>query len=217
MLTLVLDDGTFAAAGGTDALCLHHAEDALGGVGDDAAAVTGRTLLVGAACLGAAAVAMRTSDVLAHLELLGDAMGYLLQRQLDLQTEVAAAMNLRTALATTESLEASPAAKDVTEHGEDVVHVHGCGVETAKSAHARPIETELVVLLTLLRVMQHIIGFSSLLEFFLGFLVAGITVRVVFNGDGAVRLLYLVFGGVLVNAKHLVIITLLGHDLIFNV
>ena len=56
MLTLVLDDGTLAAAGRTDALCLHHAEDALCGMGDDARTVTRRTLVAGAASLSTRSV-----------------------------------------------------------------------------------------------------------------------------------------------------------------
>ena len=55
LLTLVLDYLTFAAADRTDALLLHHAEDALGGVGDiTLVSVTGGALLLAAASLGTA-------------------------------------------------------------------------------------------------------------------------------------------------------------------
>ena len=94
MLTFVLDDRSFATAGRADTLGLHHAEDALCGMGDDARSVTGRTLFAGAASLGTSAVTVRASDVLAYLKLLGDAVCYLLQRQTDFQSQVTAAVFL---------------------------------------------------------------------------------------------------------------------------
>ena len=49
LMTFVLDHLTFTAADRTDALLLHHAENALGGVGDDTRSVTGLTSLFAAA------------------------------------------------------------------------------------------------------------------------------------------------------------------------
>ena len=213
MLTLVLDDAAFTAASRTNALCLHHTEDALRGVGDDARAVTCRTLLRHAAGLGACTVTMRAGNILAHLELLGDAVCYLLQRQAHLQTQVRTAMLLASALGTTaKPAKSSMSAKDVAEHREDVVHIHrGATKRVEATASTRSVKSECVVLLTFLRVVQHVISLGSLLELFLSFLVAGVTVRVVFDGDGAVRLLDLVFCGVLVYAKHLIIVSFLCH------
>ena len=53
LLTLVLDNLTFAAADRTNALLLHHTEDTLGGVGNDTASMTGRTSLLATSSLGA--------------------------------------------------------------------------------------------------------------------------------------------------------------------
>ena len=70
-MTLVLYDLSFASAGRADALCLHHSEQALRGVGHDSAAMTCRTCLRSAARLGTAAVAMAALYVFLYLELLG--------------------------------------------------------------------------------------------------------------------------------------------------
>lgn len=80
-LTLVLYHAARAVAGGTNTLCLHHAEDALSGVRDNSAAMTCGTCLAAAASLGATAVTSRARNVLAHLELLVHARCHLRQRQ----------------------------------------------------------------------------------------------------------------------------------------
>lgn len=114
VLALVLDHLALTVAGGADALLLHHAEDALRGVGDDTLSVTGGTGLLAAAGLGSRAAAVGAGDILAHLKLLCNAFVDLFQRKLHLQAEVAAAMLLRAAR-TAEASE-TVTAEDVAEH-----------------------------------------------------------------------------------------------------
>ena len=97
VLTLVLYHLTFTVTCGADTLLLHHAEDALCCVGDDTLTMTGGTCLLTAASLSTRAVAMRTRNILAHLELLGDSFVDLLKGESDLQSQVTAAMLLWTA------------------------------------------------------------------------------------------------------------------------
>ena len=208
---LVLDDLTFTAADGADALLLHHAEDTLGGVGDVSLSVTGGTLLLAAASLGTAAVTMFAGDILAHFEFLRHTGVDFLQRQFHFQAQITAAMLLGTTLASAEAAK-SATSEDVAEHREDVIHVHRT-TETAEveATRTRSGKAELVVLLTGLRVVKNIIGFCSLLELLLGFLVTGVSVRVVFNGYLAIRFLNLVFRGGLCDPKHLVVVSFLCH------
>ena len=144
-------------------------------------------------------------------------MSNLLQREPDFQTQVRTTMLLTTAMAaSSETSKACTSAKDVAKHREDVVHVHTGTAEGVEASSGRA-ESKLVVMLALLRIMQHVVCLCCLLEFLLGFLVAWITVRVIFDGDGAVRLLDLVFGGVFVYAKHLVVVSFLCHYYLFCV
>ena len=212
MLTLVLDHLTFSVTGGTDTLLLHHAEDALCGVGDDTATMAGGTLLLAAAGFCARTAAMRADDILAHLEFLGDALVDLLQRQFHFQTQVAATMLLRTTGTASEATK-SVTSEDVAEHRENVVHIHRGTTEAAEieTSGTRTCEAKLVVLLTRLRVVQHVIGLCGLLEFLLSLLVARITVGVVLDGYLSIGFLYLVFRGGLIDPKHLIIISFLCH------
>ena len=135
---------------------------------------------------------MLTGNVLSYLEFLDDTLVDFLQGQSHLQSQVAASMLLWPTCATAEATE-TVTAEDVAEHREDVVHVHRCPAKASETAAHRSVKTELVVLLTLLWVVQHVVGLGSLLELLLGFLVAGVTVGVIFDGYLAIRLLDLVF------------------------
>ena len=74
--------------------------------------------------------------------------------------------------------------------------------------------SELVVSCLLVSVAQYRICFGSLLELLLGLLVVRVLVRVVFDGKFSVCLLYLIGGSVLVDAQHLVVISLVCHKLL---
>ena len=79
------------------------------------------------------------------------------------------------------------------------------GVNTGKAV--------LVVELALFRVRKHLVCLVDLLELFLGFLVAGVIVRVVLHGQLAVSLFDLRVGGRLGYTQHFVVITfLLCHN-----
>ena len=162
------------------------------------------------ATLGTSTVTVAAGDVLANLELLGDALVDFLQCQPHLQAKVTAAM-LLSATPSAKAAE-SVSAKDVAKHREDVVHVHRCAAEAVETAAThRTGKSELVILLTLLRIVQHIIGLGSFFELFLGLLVTRVTVRVILDGYLSISLLDFLLRGCLGNAKHLIIITLLSH------
>ena len=163
--------------------------------------MAGGTLLAAAAGLGTRAGAVGAAHVLAYLELLGDTGRNLLKRKADLQAKVTAAVLRTTLLATAETAETTEsamAAEYVAEHGENVVHRKTAAAETAESAGG--LKAELVVLLAFLRVVEHLVGLGGLLEFLLGFLVAGVAVGVVFDGYLAVGGLDLVVRGLLAYA-----------------
>src|SRR5262249_27874575 len=71
------------------------------------------------------------------------------------------------------------------------------------------IEAELIVDLALLGIAQNVIGLGNLFELFLGLLVAGIDVRMVFSGQLAKSLAYVLLRSVLFHTQNAVIIFLL--------
>ena len=73
VLAFVLDYLTFSAAYRTYALLLHHTEDALSGVGDDARTMTGLASFFTATFLCSRTVTVWAVDVFAYLEFLDDA------------------------------------------------------------------------------------------------------------------------------------------------
>ena len=159
-------------------------------MGDDTASVAGGAGLLGAAVLGSATVAVGAGHIFSNLELLHYAALHLLQAQFHAQAQVASPLFLGPCLSAsssaTEGVE-SVSAEDVAEHGEDVVHVHaGTAAETAEAAGSRSVESELVILLSLLRVVQHVVSLGRLLEFLFGLFVAGVAVGVIFDGNLAV-------------------------------
>ena len=175
--------------------------------------MTGGALLLLTASLGTSTATMWTRDILANLELLGNTSINLLECKFHLQAQVAAAMLLSATLSAAKATKAVTA-ENVAEHREDIIHVH-VGFESAETtksaAHVRTVESELVVLLTCLWVVQYIVCLGRLLKFFLGFLVARITVGVVLDGNLSIRFLNFVFCGAFLYAQHLVIISFLCH------
>ena len=77
------------------------------------------------------------------------------------------------------------------------------------------IESKLVILLSLLRVAQYVVSLGGFLELFLCLLIVRIAVRVIFDGYLSVSLLDFIVGCRLVDAKHLVIVSL-SHLLMLN-
>ena len=72
--------------------------------------------------------------------------------------------------------------------------------------------SELVVLGLLVCVAENGISLGSLLEFLFGFLVSRILVRMIFDGQFPVCLLYFIGCRVLLDAQHLVVVSLTCHN-----
>ena len=85
--------------------------------------MTCRACLFAATVLCTRTMTMSTGHVFAHLELFSDTLVDFLKRQTNFQSEVTAPVLLRTATAAPEPSEAMTT-EYVTEHGEDVVHIH---------------------------------------------------------------------------------------------
>jgi hypothetical protein len=122
------------------------------------------------------------------------------------------------AAAAAESAEA--AAEDIAEQ---IAQIHapaaGKSVEPAAEAAAlaRAVggvhagKAELIVLGALVGIAEDLVGLVDLLEFFLGFLVAGVIVRVILQGQLAVRLFDLLGAGALGDAQHLIVVSFFCH------
>ena len=107
---------------------------------------------------------------------------------------------------------AAAPAEDITEHGEDVVHVHAARTISARAA-LEGLMTELVVALAFLRIVEDIIRLGRFLELLLGRLVARIAVGMILHRQLAISRLDLIRGRRLRDAKDLVVISLLCHCL----
>jgi hypothetical protein len=104
-------------------------------------------------------------------------------------------------------------AEDVAETGEDVREVReDRGVESGPPARAAvdPGVPEAVVQPALLAVGEDRVGLRRLLEGFLRLVVARIAIRVVLQGQLAIRALDLLIGGLSLDPENLVVISL-GH------
>ena len=219
MRALVLDHRALAVAGGAGHLCLHHAEHRAHGLHRHAATLTRGARLGPTAALGSRAVAVVASDILAHLKLLGDTCGHLLQGEFHRQPQVGTAIlrALRASAAAAETAEAPEtgmAAKDVAEHGEDVVHVHATTSAEASETALRAVEAELVVTAPLLRVVEHVVGFGSLLELLLRLGVSRVAVGVIFDGYLAIGLFDFFIRSASAYFKHLIVVSFLCHLLV---
>ena len=109
---------------------------------------------------------------------------------------------------------AAPAAERGGEgtHGFFQIDVAGAAESAAAAVAAlERAPAELVVARTQFGAREDLVALGGFLEFFLGFLVARIAVRVVLHGQLAVGLLDLVLRGAAVEAEHFVAIALLAH------
>ena len=211
----ILDDLAPAAAGGAGGGGLHlHAHEVLHGTH-----LTGAVAL--AARLDHAVGAARTLTVGAVLNPLGGnlffaAEGRFLEGQLQPRHDVFAPAG-RVLLGATAAAAAEELAENIPQIAEAVKSAESgaakAGAAVARAACPRAEvgvnsgKTVLVVPRALVSVGQDFVGFPGLLEFFLGSLVAGVTVGVVLHGGLAVGLLYVVGAGVLADAQHLIVIS----------
>ena len=217
----VLDELALAAAAGAGLLGLHDAEGRTLLTNDKASAAAVRAGLRAGTGGAAAAVALGTLLLTGNGDVLLAAMHRLVKRQGDAHPDVLALRGAlgfgRTARA---AKTAEAAAKDVAENIAKVNTVAAKAAETAKAAGAAGAaavlgsvvgvntgKAVLVVELALLRVRKHLVCLVDLLELFLGFLVAGVIVRVVLHGQLAVSLFDIRVGGRLGYTQHFVVIT----------
>ena len=189
---------SLATASRAGSLGLHGTEHRAYGAHGVTRAMTGRTGLWLRTSLAAGTVTSRTGYILANLKLLGTSSVSFLQGELGLNAQVATLVLLwlsaTAAKASTEASETAVSAEDVAKHREDVIHIHaGSTTEAAAKAALRTVESKLVVLLTLLRVVQNLVSLGSLLKLIFRLLVARVAVRVILDGYLAVSLLDFVF------------------------
>ena len=89
---------------------------------------------------------------------------------------------------------AAMAAKNITEHRENVVHRHSAAKSAERSTvsgcSAHSCMTKLVVAGTFIRVAQYVVGFGCFFKLFFRFLVTRIFVRMILDGFFPVCFLY---------------------------
>src|SRR5690606_2442644 len=155
---------------------------------------------------GAAAFARLACDPARDLDLDRVARHGLLERELELVTQVRAAIHLRAA--------ARPGAEDIAEDvAEDVAErVRAAEAVRAEAAAAGRDTgvTEAVVSRAFAFVGQDLVGLLGLLEPRFGFRIVRVAIRVVLHRQAAIRLLHVLDAGVPPHAEHLVVIAL-GH------
>ena len=161
---------------------------------------------------------MFTFDILLYLELLSSTIHYLCQVKLDTHTLVTSTEHRLAILltATAEAAKTTESAthvttKDVAKHREYVIHIHACATSAESASTIHTSKSELVILLTLLRVAENFISLCSLFEFLLSFLISRVTVWMVFDCHLLVSRLYLCVCSALIDAQDFVVISFLCH------
>ena len=139
-------------------------------------------------------------------------MGNLFKCQLYTYSDVSSSVNSLTLLSASESATKSESsAKSASEcSSEQIVQNVVQIAESAAEVRSRSVYacmSELVVLGLLVSIAEDRICLSCLLELLLGFLVARILVRVVFDGQFSIGLLYFLSCGILAHAQHFIIIS----------
>ena len=89
---------------------------------------------------------------------------------------------------------------------ENIVNIRKSRTATKTSLSVHTFFAELIVTLTLLRIVQDFIGLCRLLKFFLGSFIAGILIGMIFHGYLSVGLLNVGFACVLVDTEYLIVI-----------
>ncbi len=204
-------------------LTLHRSHEGVLGGCDITAAITAGTRMEGGPVFRTGAFAVGACHESGNLELLFDPVHYILERHLHGDAEVGTSVDplARSAGGSSETAEAAvtfTTAENVAECRENIFHRHSATETTAKAsgAAAESLRThrmaELVVLRAFLRVAEDIVRLGRLLEFLLGFLVAGILVGMVLDGLLAIGLLYFIGSGVFGDTKHLIVISFFCHS-----
>ena len=214
----ILDQLALAATAGAGLLGLHHAKGGALLTDHEAAAAAVRAGLGAGTGGTAAAVALGALLLAGDGDVLLAAVHGLVKAQGDAHADIltlARCVGVRLTGRAAKAAEA--AAKDIAEN---VAQIHAVAAKTAKAARTgaaavlccigrvNTCKAVLVVQLALLRVRKHLVCFVYFLELFLGVLIAGVIVRVVFHCKLAVCLFDLGIGRSLGYPQHFVVITL---------
>lgn len=155
-LAFVFDDDTVTMTSRAGSLCLHHAENRTDGFYRIPCAMTCRASLGLCPSFAACAMTVRAVDIFPDLEFLGHAIRDFLQREVNGQSEVGTfgLRRLTCPVATEAPAETSETmtSEDVSEHGEDVIHIHPSTAESSEVT-LRTVESELIILAALVRVV----------------------------------------------------------------
>ena len=202
-LTLVFNDLTFTITSRTCGTRLHSSQDRLLVADDRSASFAGRASLRTAVSFRPGSMAMRTRHIFFQLKFLFNSCRDFFQIQLYFHSEVratefsllrtSASKSAKASETTTESA-AAMAAKNITEHRENVVHRHSAAKSAERSTvsgcSAHSCMTKLVVAGTFIRVAQYVVGFGCFFKLFFRFLVTRIFVRMILDGFFPVCFLY---------------------------
>ncbi len=204
-LAFILYDGSFSAACRAHSLSLHHAENALLSFYHEPVPVACGTCFGSSAPFGATSVTVIADYFLFNFEFLCDSGSNFLKIHFYFQTQVTASVLwFAGAAAASESSESATVSEYVSEHGEDVIHVHAATTETSGSIHT--FVSELIIPGALLRIPQDIVGFCCFLKFSFRLFVVRIAVGVILDGHFLIGLFYLIVRGVFCYAKHFIVI-----------
>lgn len=176
--------------------------------------------LDGGAWLGAGAVTMGTGIILRYGEFLLDTGRCFAKGDLHIIAEVSALLRA-----------IAPSASAAGEHVENITHVEAAKAaltaETAKASLSeaavaraaatgrlrKGIVSELVVLRSLVRIGEDVVGFIDFLEFFFrGFWIVFIQIRMVLACQPAICFLDLIVCGAFIDAQHVIVISAVCHS-----
>src|SRR5438034_16251 len=211
----VEDDGPFPGAAGAGRDRDELAEHGPGGASHLAAPAARAAGRRARARLRAGAAARRAALEGAHPDRLGGARGDLVERELESDLEILAAVAVppRALAAAEEGIEPAQPAKVAHEDVERFRQVEVAEPEAlARTATARPSLPVAVVEGALLGITQHLVRLRDLLEALFGGLVAVVAVGVILHGELAVGLLDVGLGSIAPHAQHRVVIARRLHS-----
>ena len=132
---------------------------------------------------------MRAHYLFFYLNLLFNSRGNFSQIKFHFYTQIRTTTNTlsTTTLASAKTTKSTKmSAKNITEMGENILHVHVLSTKSATRCSTNAGMTVLVVTLAFLVIAQHFISLSGFFKFFLRSFVAGILIRVKLNSFLAV-------------------------------
>ena len=152
-----------------------------------------------------------------HKDFLFDAVDGVIKGDLHVVAQVVAMLGAAALTAAAKEIledAAAHAAEDLAKNIERIVKAAPLLAGRSRSGTAARGERRVAILIVgsaFLRVGKHLVGFAEFLELFLRSLVAGVFVRVIFDGQLAVGLLDVLDAGIVRDAQHFVVIVEGGH------